>query len=113
MSDWISDGEIADASRPLLLATVRPKVEGPTAKELTKAEEAKEFVRRSGYPSEGEAVAMVQDGNFDTMPVETKVVRTSFKELGEHPAVARGKMTKQKVSWGAKKDMELICEEKN
>lgn len=43
------------------------------------------------------------------MPVETKVVRTNFSELGEHTASARGKMTKRKVIWGPTKEIELVC----
>ena len=112
MSAWIPDGEIAEAAQPLALATIKPQLKDLTAKELSKAEEAKEFVRKAGYPSEDEAVYYVHDGNFDSIPIEAKAVRTSYKELGEHPAVSRGKMTKRKVSWGQEKDSELIFMEK-
>ena len=54
----------------------------------------------------------VHNCNFDSIPIKAKAVKTSYKELGEHPAVSRGKMTKRKVSWGREKDSELICREK-
>ena len=120
MSAWIAEDQLEEASKPLMLATVDSKqlkrnskrLEGLTKKEALGAVEAKEFVRRSGYPSELEAVKLVQDGNFDRMPIEVGNVRASFSKLGEHTELARGKMTKRKISWAPEKDSELVCNKK-
>ena len=77
----------------------------------TKAEEARaklayEIIRNCGYPSQAEAIHLVQDGNFTHMPMVT-----SSELYGEPVGSARGKMVKQKQS-RAIYDDDLIMDEK-
>lgn len=112
-SAWISEGSLEEASHPLALATVkREEVLGSATKPNARAVEAKDFVRRAGFPSQEEAVHLSKDGNFDSMPINVIDIRTGFHELGEHTASIRGKMTKRKVSWSQQADPDLIEENK-
>jgi hypothetical protein len=83
----------------------------------TKAEEARaklayEIIRNCGYPSQAEAIHLVQDGNFAHMPMVTaEDVKRAYELYGEPVGSARGKMVKQKQV-RAIYDDDLIMDEK-
>jgi hypothetical protein len=83
----------------------------------TKAEEARarlvfEFLQKSGYPSEEEAIHLIEDGNIVGMPLLTRNdVRRAYEIYGVMPEYVRGKMTK-KVASRAAIDGNLVLEEK-
>ena len=83
----------------------------------TKAEEVRakiayDLLRTSGYPSIGEAVHLIQDGNITGMPTITvDDLRRAYDIYGTPPEYVRGKMTKRKVS-RAIVDQNIIMEEK-
>jgi len=83
----------------------------------TKAEEVRakiayDLLRTSGYPSIGEAVHLIQDGNITGMPTITvDDLRRAYDIYGTPPEYVRGKMTKRKVS-RAIVDQHIIMEEK-
>ena len=110
MTDWVGLHDLDAAMKPLALATV---TEGSalTSKETKSALKAKEFVRKAGYPSEGEALHMVRDGNLSNSPIEAEDIKHAFV-LGEHVAAMKGKMTGKKAVWETKRDEGLVCARK-
>jgi hypothetical protein len=83
----------------------------------TKAEEARakaayEIIRNCGYPSQAEAIHLMQDGNFTHMPMVTaEDVKRAYELYGEPVGSTRGKLVRQKQS-RAIYDDDLIMDEK-
>ena len=65
-----------------------------TSKEVKRAKEAGEFIRKCGYPSENEALHLVMDGNIAEVDITTNDIRRYFEIYGPIPAYVRGKTTK-------------------
>ena len=88
-----------------------------TTSTYTKAEEARakqayELLRTSGFPSAGEAIHLIQDGNITGMPALTlDDLHRAYELYGTLPEYVRGKMTKRKVS-RAVIDKDIIVKEK-
>ena len=80
----------------MVLSTVFEKEQELTTKELKLARLAREFIRNAGYPSIGEAVAMVRDGNVQNLPFSVQDIKNCFEVYGPSPAFAKGKMTYRK-----------------
>jgi len=70
-----------------------------TKEEINRAKLAYEFVRNSGYPSLGEVVHLITDGNIRNihklMPLD---VERAYKIYGSHPEYLRGQMVKKTVA---------------
>ncbi len=65
-----------------------------TKSELKTAKEAYEFLRNSGYPSQEEAIHLIQDGNIFGLPHLTREdVQRAYDIYGVPPEYVRGKMT--------------------
>jgi hypothetical protein len=78
-----------------------------------RAKQAYELLRTSGFPSIGEAIHLLQDGNITNLPnITVEDLRRAYEIYGTPPEYVRGKMTKRKVS-RAVIDRELIMEEKS
>jgi hypothetical protein len=68
---------------------------------------------RGTYPSYMEAVHLIQDGNFQHMPMLTaNDIKRAYKLYGEPVGSIQGKMTKRKVSRAVYND-ELVMDTKN
>jgi len=53
----------------------------------------------SGYPSIGEAIHLIQDGNIVDLPsITVEDLRRAYEIYGTPPGFVRGKMTHKKVS---------------
>ena len=84
----------------------------------TKLEEARakiayEFLKKSGYPSEEEAIHLVEDGNIVGMPSLTRDdIKRAYEIYGLIPEYVRGNLTKKVISRAAI-DNNLLLEEKN
>jgi hypothetical protein len=82
----------------------------------TKAEEARanaayEIIRNCGYPSQVEAIHLIQDGNFTHMPMLTaKDVKRAYELYGEPVGSVRGKTVRRKQSQAIYDD-DLIMDE--
>ena len=63
-----------------------------TKVEENRAKQAYELLRTSGFPSVGEAIHLLQDGNITALPALT----TEDLWRGTPPAYVRGKMTKKR-----------------
>ena len=82
MADWVDENELKWARKPLVLSTTIES-DKITSKETKLAIKAKEFIRKAGYPLQGDALKVVRDGNINNMPHEGKDIRNAFV-LGEH-----------------------------
>lgn len=83
-----------------------------TKAEETRAKQAYELLHTTGYPSIGEAIHIIQDGNIADMPTITvEDLRRAYEIYGTPPAFIRGKMTKRKVSRSVI-DQHVVMEEK-
>jgi hypothetical protein len=108
-SDWIIEDEVRvnEVSSGLCLLTVEELESQYTRKEVRKALEAGEFLRALGYPSEKEAVHIVQDGNVMNVPYTAADVRRFYDIYGAQVAALRGKTTRQHAVQVAVEDREL------
>ena len=83
-----------------------------TKVEESRAKQAYEFLCTSGFPSAGEAIHLLQDGNITGMPALTlDDLRRAYELYGTPPEYVRGKMTKRKVS-RAVIDKDIMMKEK-
>jgi hypothetical protein len=82
-----------------VMATVAEKKIQYSTAEVKRAEVAYELLRNAGYPSAGELINMLGDGNVLDMPALTRsdVVR-AYDIFGQPPEYIRGKLTKKKVN---------------
>jgi hypothetical protein len=68
-SDWINDGYQKNQQELSLVTTTRDREHLYTKKELKGANQAKEFLKNAGFPSENEAIHLIRDGNIQNVPV--------------------------------------------
>jgi hypothetical protein len=70
-----------------------------TKEEVRRAQLAYNLIRKSGYPSPGEVLHLIQDGNIKGMPALSRAdVERAYKIYGTHPEYVRGQMMSWKVS---------------
>eukprot|EP00557_Chaetoceros_sp_GSL56_P005694 CAMPEP_0176500028 /NCGR_PEP_ID=MMETSP0200_2-20121128/13286_1 /TAXON_ID=947934 /ORGANISM="Chaetoceros sp., Strain GSL56" /LENGTH=1532 /DNA_ID=CAMNT_0017898575 /DNA_START=170 /DNA_END=4768 /DNA_ORIENTATION=+ len=93
-SDWIDEGQ---GESKMSLVTTKEKEHLYTKKQVQKARDAREFLKRAGYPSEREAIHMVRDGNIENVPVSVEDIKNSFDIYGPPVEMIRGKMTNKKA----------------
>lgn len=93
-SDWV--GEWKSESR-ISLVTTKENEHLYTKKEVQKAKDAREFLRKAGYPSEQEAIHIIRDGNVENIPVSVEDVKNCFDIYGPPVEMVRGKMTSKKA----------------
>ena len=80
----------------IVAATIQENERLYTKEEVSRAKLAYEFVRNSGYPSLGEVVHLITDGNIRNIPKLIPVdVERAYKIYGSHPEYLRGQMVKK------------------
>ena len=60
---------------------------------VKRAQEAGQFIRSAGFPSEQTAINLVRSGNINYMPIEVQDVKNFFEIYGTPIAAIRGKTT--------------------
>jgi Reverse transcriptase (RNA-dependent DNA polymerase) len=70
---------------------------GASKKGALKGQQAQEFIRAAGYPTEREAINLLQDGNLVNAPVSAQGVWESVRLLGQAPEAIRGRAVKSPV----------------
>ena len=95
-SEWL-DGKNTENNENINLMTTQERESLLTSKEVKKALEAKEFLRKAGYPSPKEANHLVNDGNVLNIPHTGEHIRNYFDTYGAMVESVRGKTTKQHV----------------
>jgi hypothetical protein len=96
--DKLYVAELYEAEERIIQATVRENEALYTKAEVKRAKEAYEFMKNSGYPSVGEAVHILTDGNVRGVPMLMKEdLECAYKIYGLHPEYIRGKLTKKTV----------------
>jgi hypothetical protein len=79
-------------------ATVRENEMVYTKEEVGRAKLAHEFLKNSGYPSIGEAVHLLTDGNVCGVPMLMRGdLERAYRIYGLHPEYVRGKLMKKTV----------------
>jgi hypothetical protein len=67
--------------------------------EVKRAEAVHELLKNAGYPSAGELIHLVGDGNILDMPALSRAdIIRAYDIFGQPPEYLRGKLTKEKVS---------------
>ena len=107
-SDWINQ-DFEESYAAICMMTVAEKEHMYTKKEVERAKKAGEFVKNAGFPSEGEAVNLVRDGNVENVPVSVEDIRAFYDIYGVPVATIRGKMTKKKCA--AREEIDLNAKE--
>jgi hypothetical protein len=92
MSEWLQSDTMANVT------TIQGNESKYTVGEVKRARTAQQMIINSGYPSEKEAVHLVNDGNVRNVPVTAQDVRRAFDIYGRSAQAVRGKATKKKVS---------------
>jgi hypothetical protein len=69
-----------------------------TRKDLNKARLATEFLRNAGYPTEKEAVRLVEDGNVTNILIMGQDIQQAFQVYSKPVEAVRGKTTKTAVA---------------
>ena len=92
-SAWIQDHDESN----LIMMNAEEREHLYTRKEVRKALEAKEFLRKAGYPSEKEAVHLARDGNLDGMRESADDVWRYLDIYGKQVEALQGKMTQNHV----------------
>jgi hypothetical protein len=88
VADWGTERTVA--------ATAQENEQLYTKEEVRRAKLAHEFVKNSGYPSLGEAVHLLTDGNVRNVPVLLPAdVERAYKIYGKHPEYVKGQMVKK------------------
>ncbi len=78
IADW--EVELEEDDYGAVLATVKDNEAEYTKWEVEKAKEAYEFVKNAGFPSEDEAIHLIEDGNIVDVPNLTQNdVKRAFK----------------------------------
>jgi hypothetical protein len=96
--DKLYVAELYEAEERIVQATVRENEALYTKAEVKRAKEAYEFMKNSGYPSVGEAVHILTDGNVRGVPMLMREdLERAYKIYGLHPEYIRGKLTKKTV----------------
>jgi hypothetical protein len=82
----------------MAVATVCENEQLYTKDEVSRVQLAHEFTRKSGYPSIGEAVHLLTDGNVRNIPKLIPAdVEGAYKIYGAHPKYLRSQMVKKTV----------------
>jgi hypothetical protein len=77
---------------------VRENEQVYTKDEVNRAKIAHQFLKNSGYPSIGEAVHLLTDGNVRGAPMLMRAdLERAYRIYGQHPEYVRGKLTKKTV----------------
>jgi len=77
----------------MVVATAQENEQLYTKEEVRRAKLAHEFVKNSGYPSLGEAVHLLTDGNVRNVPVLLPAdIERAYKIYGTHPEYVKGQM---------------------
>jgi hypothetical protein len=88
VADWGTVGIVA--------ATIQENESLYTKEEVNRAKLAYEFVQNSGYPSLGEVVHLITDGNIRNIPkLMPSDAERAYKIYGSHPEYLHGKMVKK------------------
>ena len=87
--DWITAGGLS-------MMTVAEREAMYTRKQLSGAQRAGEFIENAGYPSQGEALKLIRDGNIKNIPVEALDVKLFYEIYCEPIPSIRGKATADK-----------------
>jgi len=88
---------VAEIHTGLSLMTVEEHEKLKMHRQVHKALEAGEFFKALSYPSEQEAIRLVQDGNLTNVPFSMDNVRRFFDMYGVQILSLRGKTTKKHV----------------
>jgi hypothetical protein len=92
---YIADWE----SVAIVAATVQENEQLHTKEEVRHARLAYEFIRNAGYPSVGEAIHLLTDGNVRNLPKILPVdVERAYRIYGIHPEYVKGQLVKQTVA---------------
>ena len=79
-------------------ATVQENESLYSAEQVRRAKLAHEFVRNCGYPSPGEAVHIIRDGNVRGVPLLMQEdIERAYRIYGQHPEYVKGKLVKRTV----------------
>ncbi len=91
---------ITDWGTMCTVATTVRKHEQLFTKELVhRAKLAHEFVKNNGYPSIGEAVHLLSDGNVCNLPTMLSAdIERTYRIYGTQPEYLRGQMVRKTVS---------------
>ena len=82
----------------MVAATVRENEQLYTTDEVSRAKLAHDFIRKSGYPSIGEAVHLLMDGNMKNIPKLIPMdIERAYKIYGMHPKYLCGQMVKKTI----------------
>jgi hypothetical protein len=91
VADWGTMGIVA--------ATIQENEQLYTKEEVSRAKLAYEFIPNSGYPSLGEVVHLITDGNICNLPkLMPADVERAYKIYGTHPEYLRGQMVKKTIA---------------
>jgi hypothetical protein len=89
MRDW--------ANARACVTTTKENEKRFTRSEVRRAKEARELVRNAAYPSERDALNIVEDGNILNVPVTAQDVRRAYEIYGKPAAAVRGRRTNRKT----------------
>lgn len=96
IAEWELDSD--EDEYGVVMATVKENEAQYTRREVERAKEAFEFVKNAGYPSEDEAIHLIEDGNLVDVPSLTRNdIKRAFNIYGQHVESVRGKMTQRVV----------------
>jgi hypothetical protein len=105
-SDWIVKDEEREQEvcTGLTLMTVQDRESLYTRKEVCKALEAAEFLQSLRYPTEHEAIKLVQSGNIRNIPYSMDDVRHFYDIYGAQIPGLQGRTTKRHTRMRAMDD---------
>ena len=89
MRDWVTPGGLA-------MMTTQEREAMYTKRQVQNAKKAGEFIENAGFPSQGEALKLVRDGNIKDVPVEATDIKLFYEIYGEPISSIKGKTTCQK-----------------
>jgi hypothetical protein len=82
----------------MVAATLRENEQSYTKNEVSRAKLAQDFICNSGYPSIGEAVHLLMDGNMKNIPKLIPMdIERAYKIYGMHPEYLCGQMVKKTI----------------
>jgi hypothetical protein len=96
VAEWDTNEEVEDDG--VVLATTHENELNYTKKQVDAAKEAYQFVKNAGFPSEDEAIHLIEDGNLVDIPSITRDdVKRAFRIYGPPMEAVRGKLTQRLV----------------
>jgi hypothetical protein len=88
----------ANEFHAMMMITVEEKKLQFSINQVKKAETAYTLLKNAGYPSPGELMSLVSDGNVTNMPVlRREDILWAYEIYGPPPEYVRGRLTKSKV----------------